>query len=292
MTRFTRDPLYRRHRFPAEVIAHAVWLYFRFPLSLRMVEDMLAARGVIVSHQTVRLWAEKFGRHLANAIRKRSAGRLGDKWHLDEVVITIGGKKHWLWRAVDQDGFVLDVLVQSRRNAKAAKCLMRKLLKGQGRSPRVMITDKPRHSIQPPSSTASSSHASMAPNRAPPPSMNQSLTPRSCFHGVKFTVPVDVFPKEPASNNERFETPLQGLSNVILTPHIGGSTESLRRSCCRHLVQRFGHVRTTVNCPKFLNQRLVEFSGHLGRPTLWKPITTHVLPPDENVHRASRSSSA
>lgn len=92
--------------------------------------------------KTVRLWAEKFGRHFANAIRKRSAGRLGDKWHLDEVVITIGGRKHWLWRAVDQDGFVLDVLAQSRRNAKAAKRLMRKLLKGQRRSPRVIITDK------------------------------------------------------------------------------------------------------------------------------------------------------
>jgi putative transposase len=78
MTRFTPDPLYRRHRFPAEVIAHAVWLYFRFPLSLRMVEDMLAARGVIVSHKTVRLWAEKFGRHFANDIRKRSAGRRRD----------------------------------------------------------------------------------------------------------------------------------------------------------------------------------------------------------------------
>jgi putative transposase len=142
MTSFARAPLYRRHRFPADVIAHAVWLYFRFPLSLRMVEDLLAARGINVSHQTVRLWAEKFGRHFANDIRKRSAGRLGDKWHLDEVVITIAGKKHWLWRAVDQDGFVLDVLVQSRRNAKAAKRLMRKLLKGQGRSPRVMITDK------------------------------------------------------------------------------------------------------------------------------------------------------
>ncbi len=105
MTRLARDPLYRRHRFPAEVIAHAVWLYFRFPLSLRMVEDMLAARGVIVSHQTVRLWAEKFGRQVANDIRRRSAGRLGDTWSLDEVVITIGGKKHWLWRAVDQDGW-------------------------------------------------------------------------------------------------------------------------------------------------------------------------------------------
>ncbi|WP_429925409.1 IS6 family transposase (plasmid) [Agrobacterium vitis] len=142
MTRSSRDPLYRRHRFPAEVIAHAVWLYFRFPLSLRMVEDLLAARGIIVSHQSVRLWAEKFGRHFANDIRKRSTGRLGDKWHLDELVITIGGRKHWLWRAVDQDGFVLDVLVQNRSNTKAAKRLMRKLLKAQGRALRVMITDK------------------------------------------------------------------------------------------------------------------------------------------------------
>jgi putative transposase len=142
MTQVTRDRLYRRHRFPAEVIAHAVWLYLRFPLSLRMVEDLLAARGIIVSHQIVRLWVEKFGRHFANDIRRRSAGRLGDKWHLDEVVIAIAGKKHWLWRAVDQDGFVLDVLVQSRRNAKAAKRLMRKLMKGQGHSLRVMITDK------------------------------------------------------------------------------------------------------------------------------------------------------
>lgn len=136
-----RNPLYRRHRFPAEIIAQAVWLYFRFPLSLRMVEDMLAARGSIVSHQTVRLWAEKFGRHFANDIRWHSAGRLGDKWHLDEAVISIRGEKHWLWRAVDQDGFVIDALVQ-RRNAKAAKRLMCKLLKGQGRTPRVMITDK------------------------------------------------------------------------------------------------------------------------------------------------------
>lgn len=142
MTRLVRDPLYRRHRFRADVIAHAVWLYFRFPLSLRMVEDLLAERVIMVSHQTVRLWADKFGRHFANEIRRRSAGRLGDKWHLDEAVITIQGKKHWLWRVVDQDGFVLDALVQSRRDAKAAKRLMRKLLKGQVRSPRVMITDK------------------------------------------------------------------------------------------------------------------------------------------------------
>ncbi|WP_184707398.1 IS6 family transposase [Rhizobium lusitanum] len=137
-----RDPLYCRHRFPAEIIAHAVWLYYRFPLSLRMVEDMLAARGIIVSHQTIRLGAEKFGRTFANQIRQRSCGQLGDKWHLDEAVISIGGKKHWLWHAVDQDGFVLEVLVQSRRNAGAAKRLMRKLLKSQGRAPRVVVTDK------------------------------------------------------------------------------------------------------------------------------------------------------
>lgn len=142
MIRPVRDPLYRRHRFPGEVIAHAVWLYFRFPLSLRRVEDMLAARAIIVSHQTIRLWAEKFGRHFAKDIRKRCAGRLGDKWHLDKVVVTIRDKKHWLWQSVDQDGFVLDALVQSRRNSKAAKRLMLKLLKRQDQLPRIMITDK------------------------------------------------------------------------------------------------------------------------------------------------------
>jgi putative transposase len=97
---------------------------------------------MIVSHQTVRTWAEKFGRAFANDIRRRSASRLSDKWHLDEAVVSIPGRKHWLWRAVDQNGFVLDVLVQSRRNAKAAKRLIRKLLKGQGQAPRVIITDK------------------------------------------------------------------------------------------------------------------------------------------------------
>jgi len=96
MSKIARDPLYRRHRFPAEIISHAVWLYFRFPLSLRMVEDMLAARGIIVTHQTIRDWAEKFGRHFANEIRRRSAGRLGDKWYLDEVVVSVAGKKCWL----------------------------------------------------------------------------------------------------------------------------------------------------------------------------------------------------
>ncbi len=102
---------------------------------------MLAARGVEVSHETVRRWAEKFGREFANRIRRR-APRPGDRWHLDEVVISIAGKRHWLWRAVDQAGFVLDVLVQSRRDRKAAKRLLRKLLKKSATAPRVMITDK------------------------------------------------------------------------------------------------------------------------------------------------------
>ncbi len=130
---------YAGHRFPPEIISHAVWLYFRFPLSLRMVEEMLAARGIVVSHEAVRQWALQFGQGFANEIR---LPRAGDKWHLDEVVVKIAGTTHWLWRAVDQHGIVLDVLVQSRRDAKAAKRLLRKLLKRQERAPRVMITDK------------------------------------------------------------------------------------------------------------------------------------------------------
>ena len=132
---------YAGYRFPAKIISHAVWLYFRFPLSLRHVDEILAARGIVVSHETVRQWALKFGQAFANQIRRRLP-RGGDKWHLDEVVVKIAGVKHWLWRAVDQDGFVLDVLVQSRRNKTAAERLLRKLLKKQMRPPRVMITDK------------------------------------------------------------------------------------------------------------------------------------------------------
>jgi putative transposase len=136
----TKSP-YAGYRFPPEVISHAVWLYFRFSLSLRMVEEMLAARGVIVSHESVRQWACKFGQDFANRIRRRLP-RAGDKWHLDEVAVKIAGQKHWVWRAVDQDGIVLDILVQSRRDKRAAKRLLRKLLKRQCRAPRVLITDK------------------------------------------------------------------------------------------------------------------------------------------------------
>ena len=139
---------YAGHRFPAEIISHAIWLYFRFPLGLRMVEELLAARGIIVSHESVRQWARKFGQGFANRIRRRLPGA-GDKWHLDEVVIMIAGVKHWLWRAVDQTGIVLDVLVQSRRDKRAAKRLLRKLLKRQGRAPRVMIRTSSRATAPP-----------------------------------------------------------------------------------------------------------------------------------------------
>src|ERR671932_508058 len=132
---------YAGYRFPPEIISHAVWLYFRFPLSLRMVEEMLAPRGIIVSHESVRQWALKFGQDFANRIRRRLPCA-GDKWHLDEVAVKIAGKKHWVWRAVDQNGVVLDILVQSRRDKRAAKRLLRKLLKRQCRAPRVMITAK------------------------------------------------------------------------------------------------------------------------------------------------------
>ena len=122
MSEVARDPLYCRHRFPAEAIAHAVWLYFRFPLSLRMVEDMLAARGVIVTHQTIRNWAAKFGRHFAREIKRRSAGCLGDKWHLDECMVVINGKKQWLWRTVDQNGHTPRVMITDKlRSYDAAK---------------------------------------------------------------------------------------------------------------------------------------------------------------------------
>ena len=134
-------PSYAGHRFPAEVISHAVWLYLRFPLSLRHVDELLAARGIVVSHETVRQWGLKFGQAFANRLRRRLP-QAGDKWHLDEVAVKIAGVQHWLWRAVDQHGTVLDVLVQSRRDKQAAKRLLRKLLKQQCRPPRVLVTDK------------------------------------------------------------------------------------------------------------------------------------------------------
>jgi putative transposase len=132
---------YKGHRFPAEIISHCVWLYFRFSLSFRDVEEMMAERGVVVSYETIREWCQKFGQSYAKRLRARR-GHLGDRWHLDEVFLKIQGKLQYLWRAVDQDGDVLDILVQSRRNKRAAKKFFRKLLKGLRYVPRAIITDK------------------------------------------------------------------------------------------------------------------------------------------------------
>jgi len=134
-------PNYKGHRFPPEIIAHAVWLYFRFALSYRDVEELLAERGVVLTYETVRQWCRKFGQQYANELRRRRP-RPGDKWHLDEVLIRINGATHYLWRAVDQDGNVLDILVQRRRDKQAAVKFLRKLLKGLLAVPRVLITDK------------------------------------------------------------------------------------------------------------------------------------------------------
>lgn len=128
-------------RFPAEVIEHAVWLYHCFSLSLRDVGTILAARGIVVSYETIREWGLRFGRQFAAALKRRRP-RQGDKWFLDEVFLRVRGKVHYLWRAVDQHGNVLDILVQSRRNAHAAKRFFRKLLKGLQYAPRVIVTDK------------------------------------------------------------------------------------------------------------------------------------------------------
>src|SRR6266487_1329006 len=133
--------LYHRHRFPSEIISHCVWLYFRFSLSFRDVEELMSSRGVVLSYETVREWCFKFGQTYANGLRRRSP-RPGDKWHLDEVFLKNNRRLHYLWRAVDQDGDVFDIMVQSRRDKKAAKKFFRKLLKRLRYVPRVIITDK------------------------------------------------------------------------------------------------------------------------------------------------------
>jgi putative transposase len=131
---------YKGHRYPGEIIAHCVWLYHRFPLSFREVAELMLARGVAVSYETIRAWCAKFGQAYANQLRRRRP-RPGDKWHLDEVFVNINGTIHYLWRAVDQHGNVLDVLVQPRRNAVAAKRFFHRLLKGLQYVPRVIVTD-------------------------------------------------------------------------------------------------------------------------------------------------------
>jgi transposase-like protein len=132
---------YRRHRFPPPIIQHAIWLYLRFTLSYRDVEELLAERGLDLSYETVRRWVLKFGPAIARKLR-RHRPRPSDRWHLDEMVVRIAGKHMYLWRAVDHEGEVLDMLVQRRRDKRAALRLMRKLLRKQGFAPKLLITDK------------------------------------------------------------------------------------------------------------------------------------------------------
>ncbi len=137
----TNANCYRGYRFPPEIIGHGVWLYHRFCRSFRDVEELLAERGIVVSYETIRQWCRKFGPRYARRLRRRQ-GRLGDIRHLDEVFVNIRGKRHYLWRAVDQDGDVIDILVQRHRNAHAAKRLFLKLLKGQSAAPWRLVTDR------------------------------------------------------------------------------------------------------------------------------------------------------
>ncbi|MEO2182104.1 MAG: IS6 family transposase [bacterium] len=133
--------IYKRHRFPGEIISYAVWFYYRFNLSQGDIEDLLAERGVIVSYETIRLWCIKFGAKFARRLKRNHQG-YGDTCYIDEVFVKINGKQHYLWRAVDQDGAVVDVFLQSRRDGAAAKRFFKRLLKRHGGEPRKIVTDK------------------------------------------------------------------------------------------------------------------------------------------------------
>jgi putative transposase len=137
----TLNRLYKRHRFPSEIIQYAVWLYFKFNLSHRDIEDLLAERGIQVSYEAIRLWCNKFGPKYAKKLRRKHQG-YGDTFYLDEVFIRINGKQHYLWRAVDQDGEVVDIYLQKRRDGKAAKRFFKRLLKKNRGEPRKIVTDK------------------------------------------------------------------------------------------------------------------------------------------------------
>jgi putative transposase len=132
---------YHRHRFPAVIIQHAIWLYLRFTLSYRDVEDLLAERGLDLSYETVRRWVLKFGPTITRRLREHRP-RPSDRWHLDEMVVRIAGRRMYLWPAVDHEGEVLDMLVQRRRDSRAALRLMRKLLKKQGFAPKLLVTNR------------------------------------------------------------------------------------------------------------------------------------------------------
>ena len=132
---------YKRHRFPPEIISYAVWLYYRFNLSHRDIEDLLAERGITVSRESIRLWRIKFGAIYTRRLKRKHRG-YGDTFYIDEVFVKISGKQHYLWRAVDQDGEVVDVYLQTKRDGAAAKRFFRRLLRSHGGEPRQIVTDK------------------------------------------------------------------------------------------------------------------------------------------------------
>jgi putative transposase len=132
---------YKRHRFPPDIISYAAWLYYRFNLSHRDIEDLLAKRGVIVSREAIRLWCIKFGPKYARRLKRKHRG-YGDTFYIDEVFVKINGKQHYLWRAVDQDGEVVDVYLQARRDGATAKRFFKRLLRSHGGEPRKIVTDK------------------------------------------------------------------------------------------------------------------------------------------------------
>ena len=164
---------YHGYRFPPEIISHAVWLYHRFCFSVRDTEDLLAQRGITVSYEAIRQWCRTFGPAYARILRRRQ-GRLGDTWHMDELFVNIQGRPQYLWRAVDQDGDGIDILVQPRRNRHAAERFFRKLLKRQGRVPRRLITDKLRSYRRP---TASSCPLSCTARRS-----TRTIEPKSLIN--------------------------------------------------------------------------------------------------------------
>lgn len=133
--------IYKRHRFPADIISHAVWLYHRFNLSHRDIVDLLAERGIEVSYESIRLWCNKFGPEYSKRLKRKHQG-FGDTFYIDEVFVKIRGKQHYLWRAVDQDGEVVDVFLQTKRDGAAAKSFFRRLLRTHGDEPRKIVTDK------------------------------------------------------------------------------------------------------------------------------------------------------
>ncbi|EAQ96119.1 IS6 family transposase [Congregibacter litoralis] len=133
--------IYKRHRFPPDIISYTVWLYYRFNLSHRDIEDLLAERGITVSRESIRLWCNKFGAIYARRLKRKHRG-YGDTFYIDEVFVTINGKQQYLWRAVDQDGEVVDVYLQTKRDGAAAKRFFKRLLRSHGGEPRKIVTDK------------------------------------------------------------------------------------------------------------------------------------------------------